>query len=273
MLYRILAFLGLGLTLYNSPLLADSFDDAVNVYLKGFEYCTAAKQALSQNELDAANIALSQYRTLKEEAAGIDDSILTSTERGMDSNLKFCARVATDVELSSGTPILEKAVAACERAENQIKAGRFEMAQFSYEQFRQLKNKALSVAPALNDRFSTRHDINHCERLKRKIKGYNQQQDALSASISAIMEEAESFSSLCQSTLQQLNGKPRDSATTQQARAALSQILEHKANIAEETLALEEFKIHPDSPARDRFDSLLTTGNSCLATLQKMNPR
>ena len=83
--------------LVSGPARADRFDDAVTEYLKGFEYCKEAKSHLSANRIGAAQQAMAQYNKLLASATRTDNSILSTSKRGMDGNLKFCTRVARDV--------------------------------------------------------------------------------------------------------------------------------------------------------------------------------
>ena len=116
MFRKLIFFSGAVLALNSHSLMADTFDDAVNLYLQGFEYCTDAKDALTANNVPRAKAALDKYESLKQEASGINSTILSTQKRGMDSNLKFCERVATDIEIAIGTPILDQALAACDEA-------------------------------------------------------------------------------------------------------------------------------------------------------------
>src|SRR5690606_29394624 len=104
--------------LFASPVLcnADTFDDAVNRYLEGFEHCNAAKEHLADGQLQKAAASLAKYRDITSAAVKLDPSIMNSNRRGMDSNLKYCQRVATEIEVSQGTPILNEAIAACDAA-------------------------------------------------------------------------------------------------------------------------------------------------------------
>ena len=106
-----------------TPVHADTFDDAVNLYLKGFDHCSTAKQALGSNDLKAARSEFAKYESIKKQAEAIDGSIVGTSKRGMDSNLKYCTRVGTDIEVAVGMPTLEKALAACELALTSLKGG------------------------------------------------------------------------------------------------------------------------------------------------------
>lgn len=262
----ILLVLGFALA---STTLADTFDDAVAVYLKGFDHCTEAKDALTSGDLNGANRALKQYDAIKAEAVGLNNTILSTNKRGMDSNLKFCERVAKDIEIEIGTPILNKAISACDQAREQLKAKQPELAKASYDQFVSLKAEALSTAPRLTDLFSTRNQISRCERLEKKIIGFSQKQEALSLSIDTVVEESESYNSVCQNALQGLNATPEDKRALDEANKALITARQHHRAVLTETLALAELAKTPDRPEKISTDKQLAAGDRCMASLKQ----
>lgn len=246
---------------------ADTFDDAVNIYLKGFEHCTEAKEALSAHNIQKANRELKQYEALKSQAAGINNTILNSSKRGMDSNLKYCQRVANDIEIEMGTPILERAIAACEKAEAELKANNPQQAQTHYNEFLQQKTEALNTAPSLNDVFSARNQIRRCQRLEKKIANFSQKQEALALAIETVLEESETYSDLCQLALKNLTQSPMSKKSLKQAEQGLSGAKTRRNNALSETLAIREIEKSPSSPEKKNLDKHLAAGNQCVTNL------
>ena len=269
MLKNKIIILVLGFASVSSTVMADTFDDAVTLYLKGFDHCTEAKDALTSGDLSGASRALKQYETMKSEAVGINNTILSTDKRGMDSNLKFCERVAKDIEIEIGTPILNQAIMACDEAQQRLKAKQPEQAKTSYEQFKALKEEALSKAPRLTDLFSTRNQISRCERLERKISSFSQKQEALSLSIETVVEESESYNSVCQSALQGLTATPEDTRALDEANKALVTARQHHRAVMTETLALAELEKSPDRPEKINTDKQLAAGDRCMASLKQ----
>lgn len=259
--------LGLASLCLSTPLMANTFDDAVNLYLKGFDHCTAAKDALTSGNLRSASVALKKYETLKAQAVGINNTILSSSKRGMDSNLKYCERVATDIEIEVGTPILDRAIEACDKAAANLKANNPDQAKLDYDQFIALKTEALGTAPRLNELFSARSQINRCERLQKKITNFSQKQEALSLAIETVVEESEAYSSLCDSALKNLSGAPLDNTSLQQARSAQASARSRHQAVMTETVALAELEKTPASPEKISVDKHLASGDRCMDSL------
>lgn len=263
------ALLGLILIVVCSAATADSFDEAVALYLKGFDHCTEAKDALTAGNLKQASQALKKYEALKNEAAGINNTILSTDKRGMESNLKFCERVSKDIEIEIGSPILDKAIAACNEAQAQLKAKQPELAKSSYDQFKALKDEALGTAPRLMEQFSTRNQISRCERLEKKIVGFSQKQEALSLAIETVVDESESYNNVCQNALQGLSATPDDNKALEDAKTALATANQHRKAVATETLALAELKKAPGRQEKIRTDKQLAAGDRCMTSLKQ----
>lgn len=191
---------------------ADSFDDAVNLYLKGFDHCSAAKAALTRQDVKTARSEFARYESIRQQAAGIDTTILNSSRRGMDSNLKYCERVGTDIEIEVGRPVLEQALAACEKALAHLNEGQVEPARTEHQQFITLRDQALQTSPALNNVFSLRSEMRRCERLETKIASFGKQQAALTVALQSALDSSESFQSSCEAALDELNRAAVDDA-------------------------------------------------------------
>jgi len=266
-LKRLIILIGAGLIFSSQALLAETFDDAVNLYLQGFDYCTEAKDALTAGNVNGAKAALNRYQSLKSEASAINSRILSTNKRGMDSNLKFCERVATDIEIAIGTPILNQAISACDEARELLKAKNPDQAKIRFDEFIQLKNQALSTSPSLNGRFSTRNQIRSCERLQKKIAGFNEKQETMALAIETVLEESEAYNNLCQGTLKTLQQATPDPDATREARGAMTTARKHHSNVMAETLALAELDKKPDSPDTRSKNKNLASGDRCMSEL------
>ena len=142
---------------------ADSFDDAVNLYLTGFEQCKEASNLLSEEQVSAARTKLNQYLETLERAKAIDSTIILTSKRGMSGNVSFCQRVQQSLEVEEAMPTLNDAIGYCDQAQNSLKAGDLAMAQTHYNEFKKYTEHAFLIAPAMKDIFS----------IKKNIKGRN----------------------------------------------------------------------------------------------------
>ncbi|MEZ5511530.1 MAG: hypothetical protein R3F47_16825 [Gammaproteobacteria bacterium] len=247
--------------------LADSFDDAVNLYLKGFDHCLAAKEALGSNDTARARAEFGRYEALLQQAAGIDGAILQSTQRGMDSNLKHCQRVGTDLQITEGRPLLERAIAACDTADAQLKQGDVDTARSSHQQFVALRDQALAQAPALNEVFSLRSEIRRCERLERKIASSGQQQAVLTSALQSALDASETYQSSCQAALEEMNRTGADSASVQNARKLQTAVQARRKEAATELAALKSASRNAPLTEQAAIEKRIADGDACLARL------
>ncbi len=250
--------------------LADSFDDAVTLYLKGFEHCSNAKSALTDNQLDKALKAFAEYRSTTEQAAKIDPSIMSTSQRGMDSNLKYCNRVGTDIELAQGTPLLEQSLSHCDLAFDALKQGNAESAQQSYQQYIQGRDNALSVAPSLTSVFSLKSEIRRCDRLESKISNAGKQQAELVVLLDAAREESEAFNGTCTAGLKELQGAGLNAQAVQTAEKALSKVEQYKRNANDSYSQYLGKQAGPDKARDAQVDQQMKAGAQCVGSFSAL---
>lgn len=246
---------------------ADTFDDAVNHYLSGFDYCSAAKSALADNNLARARSEFGRYEAVKKQAANMDKSILSTDRREMDSNIKYCERVGTDIELAVGKPVLDKALAECDQAYTQMKQGNAEPANAHYQQFLALRDEALGVAPSINTVFSLRSEIRRCERLKDRMASLNQQHAALGAATAAALDSSERFQSGCEAGAADLQKLDVSASDMQAARQRLTVLQGYQKEARSDAAALKAAAKEGAVPEQATVDGFIQKGDSCLTKL------
>ena len=242
---------------------ADSFDDAVNQFLKGFEYCKEAKSHLSGGRTGDAQAALKQYERLLAEASRTNADILKTSKRGMDGNLKFCQRVTRDVEVEVGMPTMNQALAECDAAQQSLKDDSPDQAQQHHAQFKALRDKALTLAPSLSDIFTVKNQISRCDRIETKIASFSKQQQALTLSLETAQEESEAYLASCQKTLEILKAEKIDDPVLRDANQGLNSANSHKKNVKDEVLAYKTFAENPQHPTKKIIDGNLAKGDRC----------
>ena len=243
---------------------ADSFDDAVTLYLKGFDHCVEARNAVGSNNINKARSEFSRYLDILNQASAIDGTILSSSKREMDSNLKFCDRVRHDMEIIIGTPMIEEAFDACEKTFSAIEQKDVEQAKLHQEQFIALKDKAVSIAPSLNTVFSITSQIRRCERAEKKISRLNSSQN-IAVLTKSTEEELASFNAYCENGLKETNASPLNYAAITAATSTL------KTARSLEQGAIKEFdalKAQTTDPAVvSKMNGQLAKGQQCLGKL------
>ena len=252
---------------FQSPAKADTFDDAVNLYLKGFDHCSTAKDALGSNDLKTARTEFAKYESIKQQAAAMDASITSTSKRGMDSNLKFCKRVGTDIEVAVGMPTLEKALAACELALTNLNAGQVEPAKTNYQQFVTQRDEALKMAPSLNNVFSARSEIRRCERMESKIASFGQKQAALGVALQSALDTSESFQSSCESALAELSEATPGAAMIQTGKKAQVKVQTYQKSAANDYAALKTVAKGAEIAEKATIEGRIAKGNQCLTQL------
>ncbi len=244
---------------------ADSFDDAVFHYLKGFEACKEANGLLRSGQVAKAKEKMAIYQKIFAEARKMDGSIVGSSRRGMDGNIKFCDRVANNLKLEEANPFIDKAVAHCDTAKQLLKADNPEGAAASLEAFRAEKNKALAIAPNMMDIFAIASQMRRCERLEKKIAKSAQKKEALGLSIETAKEESESYLKACQQVVSSLKSNAVDDSLLRNARRNLSSAKTHKKDAKSESLAFREFEKNPAHEAKAIIEQNLSKGDRCVS--------
>lgn len=249
---------------------ADAFDDAVNLYLKGFDNCSAAKAALASRDLKTARSEFARYETILQQAAAIDKTILGTSRRGMDSNLKYCERVGTDIEIEVGRPLLEQALVACDKAIAHLNAGQVEPARAEYQRFAGLREQALQTSPALNNVFSLRSEIRRCERVEPKIASFGQQQAALTVALQSALDSSEAFQASCEAALDDLNRAAADEAAVDAGRKARASAQARQKDAHGDYAALKAAAQTAVPAERATIENRIAKGNQCLTRLESI---
>ncbi|MCG8668994.1 MAG: hypothetical protein MI867_06240 [Pseudomonadales bacterium] len=256
--------------LLSSVARANSFDDAVNHYLKGFESCKEASGLLRSNQVAKAKAKMREYDRHFDEAQKMDASIVKTKNRGMEGNILFCQRVSQNLEVEEGTPFMDKAIEHCDLAQKALKADDPTSAQANLDQFKELSTKALEVAPRMNDIFSIASQVRRCERLQKKVSRKSQKLESENLTIETVKEESQSYVTACVETEKQLNSRAVDDALIKAAGQGIASAKSHKKNTRDETQAFKIFKERPDHPAKPVVEGNLKKGDQCIAKLERL---
>ena len=170
LLKRLFAVLCIGCTAITNLAVADqeSFEQAVNLYMKGFKECVDAHGSRGNN-IEIAKRKYRTYLTYKEQAIAIDPSILTSAARSMQKNLKYCEKAYDNILRAEAEPILTAGVSACEKAKKQLESGELPLAKASIDLYETRHTEALSITESILDVYSIASKVRSCNRLKKKI--------------------------------------------------------------------------------------------------------
>lgn len=182
----------------------ESFDRAVNEYLKGFRACSEAS-TLRLTNLVEANKKFDYYLTQLDLAVAIDDSILTSSERDMDRNLAYCERVQDNLKRAEATPILQHAFTYCDAAQQAYDLGQYQEARQQFEEYRRYKEDAYAITPTLDEVFVLVSQVRSCQRFEEKLADKEAQTAKQKESLDQVVNLFQQFKLECESTLAYVN--------------------------------------------------------------------
>lgn len=177
---------------------ADSFEDAVNEYLKGFKECVEANTLRGKNLVDAKKKFDIYLKTL-DRATAIDSSILSTAQRDMDKNLRYCERVEVDIKRAEATPILEKGFTYCDAAKEAIDAGDVASAQTNLTEYKRYRDDAFIITETIMDVFALASKVRACSRVEEKLAEATLKADALANAMTKATTDYQSFLAGCNS--------------------------------------------------------------------------
>ncbi|MBV1921791.1 MAG: hypothetical protein KUG73_14025 [Pseudomonadales bacterium] len=249
---------------------ADSFDDAVNHYLKGFDACQEANGLLRANRIPAAKKKLNVYNKYLSEAEKMDSSIVKTSRRDMEGNIKFCRRVATNIEVEQATPFIDKAIAQCDLAQKALKEKKPDAAMEHLMAFKAHKDEAWNITEKLTDIFSIRNQVKRCQRLEKKILSAGKKQEASNLTIETVKEESQFYAQTCNQALTFLNVKSIDEVSIKNASKSIKLAKSHKKNAKDEAAAFDIFTANPAHEANALVAANLKKGDVCLVKAEKL---
>ncbi len=184
------------LLLLSSVASAESFDDAVNEYLKGYKECTEAN-TLRGKDLASAKKKFDIYLKTLDKATAIDSSILNTTQRDMDKNLRYCERVDVDIKRAEATPILEKGFTYCDAAKESLEAGDVPAAQSNLDEYKRHRDDAFIITESIMDVFAMASKVRACSRIEEKLAEASRKESAVAEAMTRASADYQSFLKEC----------------------------------------------------------------------------
>lgn len=248
---------------------AASFDDAVNHYLKGFDACQDANKALQAKQYDKAKAKMAEYQRTFKEAQAIDKSITYSKERSMEGNIQICNRIEQDISNKEGEPIMERALAQCKEAEKAVEGEQPDVARTMLDDFRKLRDEALSRSPGLKDIFAIKNQLSKCDRMENKIGRVAAKQEAADAAVNVAKTASDSYVSACNDAAAALQNDNAGDAAIKTANGKLGAAAGFKKAALNNADAKKVFEKKPDHPEKAAIDNNIKSGDTCVANVQK----
>lgn len=249
---------------------AASFDDAVNHYLQGFDACQEANKLLQSNSIEKAKAKMNEYQRFFKEAQAIDKSIAFSKERNMEGNIQVCKRIEQDIANKEGEPIMERALAQCKEAEKAVEGEQPDAARTMLDDFRKLRDDALSRSPGLADIFSIKNQLSKCDRMENKIGRVAAKQEAEDSAAGAAKTASASYVSACNDATGPVQNENASENDIRNANAKLASAAGFKKSATGNADAKKVFDKKPDHPDKAAIDANIKTGDACVANVQKL---
>lgn len=145
-----------------------NFKLAVDTFKEGYSACTQAQRIRAQ-DINQAMELFDKYIQLKDKAAKIDPSILTTTEQNISRDIEFCENARQDILRTKAFPIMEDALNACEESKDFLAKSNMTEATNAYKRYEDLYKKAIDVTPSIAKISSVSIKIGRCENLKKKV--------------------------------------------------------------------------------------------------------
>jgi len=147
---------------------SEAFKRAVKVFKQGYNECTEAQRIRSQ-DINQATAKFSKYLEMKDKAAKINSSILTTKLHNISREIEYCEKAQQDILRSKAFPIMESALEACKKSKEQLVKANTENATNSYKKYEELYQKAIGVTPSIEKVSSIQIRTGRCNKLKKKI--------------------------------------------------------------------------------------------------------
>jgi hypothetical protein len=177
-----------------------SFNEAVNLYLKGYADCREAN-TLRTDDIATARKFFDNYLKILDQAAAIDPSILQSTERDMDANITYCERVNDNLKMAEAAPVLEAGFASCETAKTALANHELDAARQAMDVYGIKRDEALAITPNIMDVFSLASQVRACGRLQEKLTEATQASEADAKAVASLEQQINRYQQQCQTAL------------------------------------------------------------------------
>ena len=248
---------------------AESFERAVSIYLKGFQECVDGHTLRGKN-IEQAKKKYQLYLNYKDEATAIDPTILTSSERDMQKNLRYCEKVYDNILRAEALPILEKGIAACEIAKTQLKEGKTEEAKQNIDIYNQFKTEALVSTESVLEIYSVASKVRLCGRVEAKIAKKEEEVEKLKNAGQMVLASLNEAQKQCDIAKNIVNNPSFDIKDLTIAKRTLKQVANKRKEATSNQIGLSTLEMFPEDEASVQINSLLSSTKACSGEL---NPK
>lgn len=261
-LKQLKTILFLSILLLPGMALADSFDDAVNEYLKGFKECTEAN-TLRAKDLVSAKKKFDSYLKSLDRAVAIDNSILSTTQRDMDKNLRYCERVEVDIKRAEATPILEKGFTYCDAAKDSLEAGDMPSAQSHLDEYKRYRDDAFIITESIMDVFALASKVRACSRIEEKLAEASRKESAIAEAMTRASRDYQTFIKECTTVKNAITSPKFSLNDLDNINQQLNNALKYKKAARENGDAFATMSAQPEREDSKQLKQLVDSAASC----------
>lgn len=241
---------------------ADSFEDAVTEYLKGFKECTEAN-TLRTKDLNGAKKKFDSYLKSLDKATAVDSSILSTTQRDMDKNLRYCERVELDIKRAEATPILEKGFTYCDAAKEAIDAGDVPAAQTNLDEYKRYRDDAFIITETIMEVFAMASKVRACSRVEEKLAEASRKESAVATAMAKASTDYQSFLTECTNAKTAITSPKFSLNDLDAVNQQLNNAMKFKKAARENGDAFATMSAQPERPESVNLKKLVDSAAAC----------
>ncbi|HAU15060.1 MAG: hypothetical protein KAH34_06785 [Ketobacter sp.] len=241
---------------------ADKFDDAVNEYIKGYKECTEAN-TLRTSDLPAAKRKFDVYLKHLDRAKSIDSTILSTTQRDMDSNLRYCERVEVNIKRAEATPILEKGFTYCDTAKESLKNGDVPSAKSNMDEYKRYRDDAMIITDSIMEVFALASKVRACSRVEEKLAEAMKEENALVEKMNAAIQGYQTVLSECEKAKTTISSPKFSLDKLDDVNAMMNEAAKAKKTARQNTEAFTILKEQPTRPQSQELQKLVDSSAQC----------
>ncbi|AUM12020.1 hypothetical protein [Ketobacter alkanivorans] len=241
---------------------ADTFDDAVNEYIKGYKECTEANTLRTTN-LQGAKRKFDIYLKQLNRAKSIDPSILNTTQRDMDSNLRYCERVEINIKRAEATPILEKGFTYCDTAKESLKNGDVPTAQTNMTEYKRYRDDAMIITDSIMEVFALASKVRACSRVEEKLAESMKEENALVEKMNAAIQGYQVVNTQCEQAKTTISSPKFSLDKLDDVNDMMNEAAKAKKSARQNTEAFAVLTEQPNRPQSQELQKLVDSAAQC----------
>lgn len=241
---------------------ADTFDDAVNEYIRGYKECTEAN-TLRTSDLQAAKRKFDDYLKHLSKAKSIDPSIMTSKQRDMDSNLRYCERVEVNIKRAEATPILEKGFTYCDSARDALKTGDVQAANENMTEYKRYRDDAMIITDSIMEVFALSSKIRSCARVEERLAEAMRDEQKLVDKLNLAIAGYQDVNKHCQAARTLITSPGFNLSKLDEVNSLMNDASKAKKDARQNAEAFTLMEQQPNRPQSQELKKLVDSAASC----------